>query len=421
VFSNSVQIERATLLLEQGRVSDAIKELKTFLQQEPENDHALSIYARCYFKKKDFDKGIETILQAIRIDPENSYYFYLLGFGYYRKNNHAAAINNINKAVSMNPYTPEYYGMLSHVYIAEKDFQTALLKANEGLALDAENINCLNARSIALNKLKQTDAAIETMQNALAKDPENEATHATVGWNYLEKGKHKDAATHFREALRINPTSESGREGLKEALKSKIPPYRWILQYSFWINNKGKRTTRFFPVMIFVVVRILASALASNNTTMILGGIIIGLYFLFVITTWIINPLANFFLLFYKDGKYALNNSEKWSAITTVLSIGFGILLLTFGFIFSRYHIYQSLLISGIAFLGMAVPLGQLEFPLSWKLYGIKNKISLILVSLALITIFTAFISPSYAVVPGFLFLVLFVLNTWFNVFNRKN
>ena len=159
------------------------------------------------------------------------------------KNDHAAAIENINKAVSMYPYAPEYYGMLSHIFIAEKNFRTALLKANEGLALDAENINCLNARSIALNKLKQTDAAIETMQNALAKDPENETTHATVGWNYLEKGKHKDAATHFREALRINPSSESAREGLKEALKSKIAPYRWILQYSFWINNKGKKSS----------------------------------------------------------------------------------------------------------------------------------------------------------------------------------
>jgi tetratricopeptide (TPR) repeat protein len=420
VFSNSVQIERATLLLEQGRVNDAIKELKTFLQQEPENDHALSICARCYFKKKEFDKGIETILQAIRIDPENSYYFYLLGFGYYRKNNHAAALDNLNKAVSMNPYTPEYYGMLSHVYIAEKNFQQALLKANEGLALDAENINCLNARSIALNKLKQTDAAIETMQNALAKDPENETTHSTVGWNYLEKGKHKDAAKHFREALRINPGSESAREGLKEALKSKIAPYRWILQYSFWINNKGRKATRFFPIIIFVVVRILASVLASNNTTMILGGIIIGLYFLFVITTWIINPLANFFLLFYKDGKYALSNSEKWSAIATVSSIGLGILLLTAGFIFERHPIYKSLIISGLAFLGMAVPLGQLGFPLSWKLYGTKNKIALVLVSLAMITILVSFIFAPFAIIPGFLFLVLFVLNTWFNLFSNR-
>jgi tetratricopeptide (TPR) repeat protein len=418
VPGGKVQIERANLLLEQGRVNDAIRELKNVLQQEPENDQALSIYARCYYKKKEFDKGIETILEAIRIYPQNSYYFYLLGFGHYRKNRHREALEFLDKAISMHPYAPEYYGMIAHVYIAEKEFQKALSKANEGLALDSENINCLNARSIAQNKLKLTDEAIETMQNALAKDPENEITHATIGWNFLEKGRHQDSANHFREALRINPESESARAGLKEALKSKIPPYRWILQYSFWINNKGKKTKRILPITIFIIVRVLASVLASNNTTILLGGIIIGLYLLFVLTTWIINPLANFFLLFNKDGKYALSLSEKWSAITVVSSIGMGILCLAISYLAGKGHLYGPLAISALAFWGMSIPLGLLDYPLRWKAHGTKNKIALVLTSLGVLTIILAFIYQPAAIVSATLFVILFVLHTWFNVFH---
>ena len=37
---------RARLLLDQGRTNDAIKEVKQVLHQDPENDGALSLYAR---------------------------------------------------------------------------------------------------------------------------------------------------------------------------------------------------------------------------------------------------------------------------------------------------------------------------------------------------------------------------------------
>jgi hypothetical protein len=45
------------------------------------------------------------------------------------------------------------------------------------VAIDAESIICLNARSISLNKLKRTEDAIATMQHALAQDPDNAVTH----------------------------------------------------------------------------------------------------------------------------------------------------------------------------------------------------------------------------------------------------
>jgi len=217
-------IERAGLLLTQGRANDAISQLKNALQQNPDNDEALAMYARCFFDKKEFDEGIKTTLRAIAISPDNHYYFYLLAFGYYRKNENILAAAHLQKSMQLNPWFCETYGLLALVYVEEKQFEKALQKANEGLKIDPENITCLNARSVALNKLKRTDEAIATMQYALEQEPDNEFTHSTVGWNYLEKGKNKIAASHFREALRINPNNNNPRRGLKEALKSSIPP-----------------------------------------------------------------------------------------------------------------------------------------------------------------------------------------------------
>ena len=158
-------LKRANLLLEQGRNKDAEKQIMQVLDQEPNNDHALSILARCYMNNDEVDKGIEVINKAIAIEPNESFYFYLLGFGYFQKEMYLPARDNLSKAIRLNPYNPEYFGILSFIYLNEKNYEVALQNANEGLELDPENITCLNARARALNKLKRTDEAIDNLEH----------------------------------------------------------------------------------------------------------------------------------------------------------------------------------------------------------------------------------------------------------------
>ena len=413
-----ILLDRTRLLLDQGRTNDAIREVKQFLQEEPENDEALSLYARCLYNKNEISEGIKVTLQAIRLEPENSFYFYLLAFGYYKQDKNSSALENLDKAISLNPYNPEYYGLSAFVHLEEKNFESGLNKADEGLALDPENITCLNARSTALNKLKRTDDAIETMQDALAQDPDNEFTHVTIGWNFLEKGNHKEAAKHFREALRINPDHRNARAGLKEALKSRIPPYKWILQYSFWVNNKGKKARWIIPIGAYIAVRILSGALGSSDSTAAIGGVVVTLYLVFVVTTWIINPLANFFLFFHRDGKYALDLTEKWTAITVVSSLVLGCLVIVPALVMGPKEVlYPPLLITAVIFWLMALPLGDIRYPLSFKGTGTANKAALILIATGILTILLCFIYFPAAIVTGAIFAIGFVLNNWLGVF----
>ena len=412
-------IERGRLLLEQGRVEEAMRQVKNALQQDPDNDDALALMARCQYQQKDFNGGIATLQSAIAIAPENGYYFYLKAFGYYRLHNLTAALDILQQSISLAPYFSESYGLMAYVFLEQKDFKKALAKANEGLAIDPENITCLNVRSIALNKLKLTAEAIQTMEYALAQDPDNELTHSTVGWNYLEKGKHKIAVNHFREALRIDPNYHNAKDGLKESLKSKIAPYRWLLQYSFWINNKAKKVRWIMPVALYLMVRITATAFNQNKSTENIAAFIVGIYLIFVITSWLINPIANLFLLFHKDGKHALDLTEKNTAITVVGSLTAGCILFIAAMALPNGHdeLFMSLIIAAIAFAGMALPLGKLQYPLSFNRYGTQNKISLVLAGLGLTTILLAFIYAPAAMATGIIFLIIFAINNWISVF----
>jgi tetratricopeptide (TPR) repeat protein len=410
----------ANLLLAQGRPKEAEKQVKDVLREDPQNHFALSLLGRCKYDQHQYKEGIDLVQQAIRIDPHEGYYFYLLAFGYYRIDANETAQKCLKKAIELNPYAPDFFGLWSLILIEEKNFKVALERANEGLAVDAENITCLNARSTALNKLKRVDEAIDTMQDALEKDPENDFTHVTVGWNLLEKGRNKEAAEHFKEALRINPNLPGAKAGLKESLKSKIPPYKWLLQYSFWINNKSKRARWAIPVAILIAVRVIAdTSSAAGKGWQIVGGVIIALYLLFVATTWIINPLANFFLLFDKNGKYALTNSEKWSAILMISALISCILIMLLSLKMGEGS-DENMLYAGILILSLALPLGHMKYPVQFRNNKMVQWYSMALIAAALIIVALIFVDPSLRDALVLAYAVGFVGYTWSSLLSSR-
>ncbi|AXY73129.1 tetratricopeptide repeat protein [Paraflavitalea soli] len=411
-------LERANLLLAQGRPKDAERQLADALRLDPENDYALGLLTRCKFDLKQYKEGIEIIQRAIQLMPEEGYYFYLMAFGYYQLDNNTLALQHLQRAVELSPWSAEFFGLWGLVLLEEKQFEQALQRANEGLAVDPENITCLNVRSTALNKLKRVDDAIETMQDALEKDPENPYTHMTFGWNLLEKGRHKEAAKHFREALRLHPNLEGAREGLKQALKSKIPPYKWLLQYSFWINNKGKKARWIIPLGIYFGIQVITrlSEQGGGSIAMI-GLVIMALYLLFVITSWVINPLANFFLLFHKDGKYALSSREKTNAIALITALVAGLAVVTIGLFLPGHP--EPVVFAGLVIMSLGLPLGHMRFPIRLKGNLLVQWYSMALVLLGFVTITFMLSGVPAAVTLLYAYGICFVLYTWVSVFGK--
>jgi tetratricopeptide (TPR) repeat protein len=413
----SSQLERASLLLEQGRYKDAEKQVRQVLEQDPNNDHALAILARCYMNEGQHDKGIEIVNKAISIEPNESFYFYLLGFAYYQKDMFLPAKEHLAKAIQLNPYNPEYFGLLAFIFFDEKNYEETLQKANEGLELDPENITCLNARSRALSKLKRNTEAEETISDTLSNDPDNVFTHTTVGWNYFERGNHKKAEHHFREALRIDPNFESARVGLKESLKSHFTPYKLIVQFSLWMSDKGKTFQWIFIIGLYVLFRVLRNVANTNSSLRPFLLPLIVFYFIFIFFTWIANPIANFFLLFHKDGKYSLTKSERILSVSTILLLVTGISLASYAF-YGFASAPDNILYPGIILATLPIPLSRLDLPLNLNSKSIKFWYPFLLVVTGVIAIPIIFLIPAtgsgLAVIYGIgLIIFTWVANAW--------
>lgn len=401
-LNHQQHIERARLLLSQRRYKDAETQAGIVLQQDPNNADALQIIGHCRLDNKQFDEALKIFQQCIGIEPDNDYIHYLLAFCYYRKHEIDTSLKFLEQAIALFPYNAGYFSLLSNIYASQRNYADALHAANKGLQVNAEDIGCLNARSAALFRLNKKEEAYETINEALQVNPEDDYTHTNYGWHYLEKGKHKEAYGHFSEALRINPTNSAAKEGYKAALKSKLPFYRWILQFSLWMNHQN-RTVRI--VMIFGlwgVVRALTWAgKDAPEWWKYVTGAIVFIYIAFVIFSWLGNSLANLFLLTSKHGKLALTDSEKSSAKAVGIALLGGIALLICGIFLNKYFLY-----AGAVVCSFSIPLSFIDFPVKWFRGNGRQVIAHIMLVLGLITAITVFLNEQVALFFGIVYFI---------------
>jgi tetratricopeptide (TPR) repeat protein len=76
---------------------------------------------------------------------------------------------------------------------------------------------------------------LATLKAALARDPNNDATHLNIGYAKLLRGDREGAQYHFREALRLDPHDLMARDALAAVWRNAFAPFRWATRVSLWL------------------------------------------------------------------------------------------------------------------------------------------------------------------------------------------
>jgi tetratricopeptide (TPR) repeat protein len=328
------------------------------LQSDPEDAEALVILGHCKIDTRQFEEATTILKQCLQYESNKDYVFYLLSFTAYQQGNNRVALNYLNEALSIFPYNAGYFALAAHVHLDDKNYEKALVAADRGLLIDAENVSCLNARSTALFRLNKKDAAKETIQEALSIDPENYITHTNYGWHYLEKGRHKEAANHFREALRINPNYAYARQGYKSSLKSKLIFYRWLLQGNLWLGRQNKNFRWGMIIGVWLLVVVMDTA-GENTALQQVCELVMILYFVVVVFSWLGSSLANLYILATKHGHYVLSHQEKWGARMVGLS-----LLASLCLLLSVYNLGRNYLFLPAVVASLSIVFNEMDYPI---------------------------------------------------------
>jgi hypothetical protein len=189
-----------------------------------------------------------------------------------------------------------------------------------------------------------------------------------------------------------------------------------MLMFSLWLSTKSKNARWGIIIALWLGVR-LASTATTSAGWQILSYALITAYLVFVVFSWIGSSLANLYLSFHKEGRYALTTSETYNSRVVGAVISLSILLL----IFARYFPMtgDDRFVPAIIMFSLAMPFSQVNYPIHFKSRKLNDWLKFGLIIIGLVIIPICFLSLNAFSVLLTIYLAAFVVYSWVGSFGR--
>ncbi|MCF6311983.1 MAG: tetratricopeptide repeat protein [Verrucomicrobiales bacterium] len=316
------QYMRGELLMQQGRYEDAAAFLKQAIAANPENDLAFADLSMCLLEMEGRRKdALAAMDEAIALDPEYGRYRAMRALVLCRLDRGKDALVAAQEAIGMEPEDAFAYAAKAQAHLSMEHWAEGEVAAKESLALDGDNQFAGNLLAMSLRlqgKAAENDLAVEQL---LAENPEDSLAHYNAGWSALQKNDQQKAEEHFKEALRIDPSFDGAREGLKESFAARSAFYRKYLQYCFFMQRFTEKARWAIVIGFYLAYRFGMAVLSKINPVLAIA--FAALYLTFALWGWLAPGLGHFLILLDRSARHALTKSEKLDG----LAVGGGLLL----------------------------------------------------------------------------------------------
>ncbi len=162
----------------------------------------------------DFETSAALYTQAFDANPKSVDALVGLGRSYSGLGQHARAEQALLEASRRRPNDETILYELARGQIAAGKPQAALTNLDKALASDPRNLQMLNARGAALDRLSRHREAQETYRQGLAIDPTNFSLLSNLGLSYGLSGLTGEGITILRELVRDGEATARTRGNL---------------------------------------------------------------------------------------------------------------------------------------------------------------------------------------------------------------
>lgn len=221
-------LERARTLLELNRPAEAERELRDLLAQEPEDVSGHAFLSVALTRQGRAAEAIDEAAEAVRLAPDHWFPHYVAGHAYHRAGRPDEAVAAARACLALSPEHAPAWELLARVHASAGRWPQMADAAGRGLAADPEDVDLAALLALALTMLGDAPRAREAAARAVGLDPESAIAHLAYGRAQLAFGSPAEAATAFREVLRLNPGFDEARDLLVAALKRRNPVYRLL-------------------------------------------------------------------------------------------------------------------------------------------------------------------------------------------------
>lgn len=382
-------LQRGRLLLLHNRPADAERFLRESLAHDPLNVEALHLLSICVRQGNGREReALELADRALAREPEWTTLHVQRSLILSDLRRLKDAREAAETAIARDPEDSSARAALGYAFLRESRWAEAEAAARQALAHDADDTLAQNVLSQALVWQGKAAESAADVAARLARNPEDAFTHLNAGYAALRDGDHRQAETHFLEALRLQPEFDAAREGLLESFRARSAPYRIYLRYAFAMAQFSEKRRMAIMVGIYVVYRVLVAVL-SNVSPAVVGALVVA-YFLFATWTYVARGVGTLFILSDPRARLALRPREKAEGALVGGAVVAGLLLMISSAAVGDFDWTVGgggLLACGIA---LAIALGA---PMGWGRWLYGALAALIIGSVALI--FLALIWPS--------------------------
>jgi len=123
--------------MEEGKLDDAEKHLKTALAQNPDDAYNLSKLGYLEFQQEKYDDALDSLGRAAKLDPQNPEIENYLGVTLSHKGLRVQAETALRKAIQLDPGYAAAHNNLAVIYISQKPPLVQLARWHYQKALDA--------------------------------------------------------------------------------------------------------------------------------------------------------------------------------------------------------------------------------------------------------------------------------------------
>jgi tetratricopeptide (TPR) repeat protein len=232
-------LERATLLIQQGKHDAALTLLESIAAADPGRRGVMRQIGIANYRKNDFLKAAASFKKALEEDPGDNEAVQLLGLSYYLAGRPGEAIGPLEKVqtwyASANVDASYILGIC---YLQTKDYANArkAFARMFGVAPDSAASYLFTARML----LRQDygPVAEEHARKAVELDPKLPLAHALLGELYLYKSRLPEAIEQFQKELELNPGDAAVYYKLADAYtrSQKFEEAERLLQRSIWLD-----------------------------------------------------------------------------------------------------------------------------------------------------------------------------------------
>ncbi len=202
--NESARYHRGMVFLRLGKSREAITDFTRIIQADSDKELAFYMRGMAYILEKKEDQAIADFSRAIELNGKFGPAYYQRGLALDRKGNREEALRDLTKAIELNPEDSQFYFNRGAIY-AKLGYQREAAR-DLAAAVRLDQKKDLTAATPELpEKIENRSNAINELDLAIAKNPNNAEAYYKRGMAYDSEGNYQKALQDFNKAIELDP------------------------------------------------------------------------------------------------------------------------------------------------------------------------------------------------------------------------